>query len=97
MLILGTRYDPSRPGCGPVETLPPAFGQTIVLSGGGTSRGCSPRSASNYHYGKGYPCRQMRVNEFEFEEIRKSPRLRRPSLALCIAPRTGLRLSSTPA
>jgi hypothetical protein len=67
MLILGTRCDPSRPGCGPVETLPPAFGQTIVLSGGGTSRGCSPRSASNYHYGKGYPWRQMRVNEFEFE------------------------------
>jgi len=30
-------------------TLLPRFGQTILISGGGTCRGCSPRGASNYH------------------------------------------------
>jgi len=34
--------------------LPCRHGPTILMSGGGTSRGCSPRSASNCHWGKGY-------------------------------------------
>jgi len=33
----------------------PFRGQTILLSGGGTGRRCSPRGASNYHQSKGYP------------------------------------------
>ena len=45
----------------------PAQGQTILMSGGGTSRGCSPRGTGNCHYGKGYPCSRMRVNAAKSE------------------------------